>query len=482
MGDADAVIQAAALVPRCVGVCGAILQLSFEAPGLRASALVGLGVPARLGESWLGRDRPGGTRLPPGSRCLNGSGNELKYTLAEVENGGVTSARGFSAGGVFAGIKTPGEDKLDIGLLYSELPCTAAGVYSRNSVVSPSVTLTRQLVGAGAAVHGVVANSGCANCAVGEQGLIDARETVSIAARRLGVDAEQALIASTGVIGVELPMALIREHVPRIRLSEDAGDEFARAIMTTDTHAKQIAVRVDVDGTAITVGGCAKGAGMIHPNMATMLSFITTDAAVSRPFLQQTLSEAVAVSFNQIDVDGDQSTNDTVLLLANGAAGNSELSGGDSGSDSFAGAVGYVSRYLARELARDGEGARRLIEVRVEGAETDADARMAARSVASSLLVRTAVYGQDPNWGRILMAVGKTEIALDESRVKVFVNDIQIVEGGRAIPFNTQSVVAGLGELEVRLRVDLDVGKGSGEAWGCDLTEEYVVFNSAYTT
>ena len=331
-------------------------------------------------------------------------------------------------------------------------------------------------------VHGVVANSGCANCAVGEQGLIDARETVELAAAKLGVGSDQVLIASTGVIGVELPMALIRDHLPRIQLSDDAGDEFARAIMTTDTHAKQIAVQTEVDGKTVTVGGCAKGAGMIHPNMATMLAFMSTDAAVEREFLQSTLSDAVELTFNQIDIDGDQSTNDTVAILANGAAGNSALEGGDQGSENFAQAVMYVAKYLAKELARDGEGARRLIEVTVEGAHSDVDARKAARSVASSLLVRTAVYGQDPNWGRILMAVGKTQIPLDESRISVFVNDIQIVDGGKAIPFNIQSVVASLGAPEVRLRVGLDVGDGTGEAWGCDLTEEYVVFNSAYTT
>ena len=402
--------------------------------------------------------------------------------LTPIADGTVTSPSGFSAGGIYAGIKTPGEDKLDIGLLFSERPCAAAGTFSQNSVLSPSVTLTRQLVNAGRMIHGVVANSGCANCAVGEQGLIDARETVEVAAEKLGVESGQILIASTGVIGVELPMALIREHLPRIQLSDDAGDEFARAIMTTDTHAKQIAVQTEIDGKTVTVGGCAKGAGMIHPNMATMLAFIATDAAVEGSFLQDTLSNAVTLTFNQIDIDGDQSTNDTVAILANGAAGNAALEGGDQGSENFAEAVAHVAKYLARELARDGEGARRLIEVTVEGAHSDVDARKAARSVASSLLVRTAVYGQDPNWGRILMAVGKTQIPLDESRIRVFVNDIQIVDGGKAIPFNIHSVVASLGAPEVRLRVGLDVGNGTGEAWGCDLTEEYVVFNSAYTT
>ena len=402
--------------------------------------------------------------------------------LTPIADGTVTSPPGFSAGGIYAGIKTPGEDKLDIGLLFSERPCAAAGTFSQNSVLSPSVTLTRQLVNAGRMIHGVVANSGCANCAVGEQGLIDARETVEVAAEKLGVESGQILIASTGVIGVELPMALIREHLPRIQLAVDAGDEFARAIMTTDTHAKQIAVQTEINGKTVTVGGCAKGAGMIHPNMATMLAFIATDAAVEGSFLQNTLSNAVTLTFNQIDIDGDQSTNDTVAILANGAAGNAALEGGDQESENFAEAVAHVAKYLARELARDGEGARRLIEVTVEGAHSDVDARKAARSVASSLLVRTAVYGQDPNWGRILMAVGKTQIPLDESRIRVFVNDIQIVDGGKAIPFNIHSVVASLGAPEVRLRVGLDVGNGTGEAWGCDLTEEYVVFNSAYTT
>jgi glutamate N-acetyltransferase/amino-acid N-acetyltransferase len=221
---------------------------------------------------------------------------------------------------------------------------------------------------------------------------------------------------------------------------------------------------------------------MIHPNMATMLSFLTTDAAVDKEFLQKTLSHAVTLSYNQIDIDGDQSTNDTVLLLANGAAGNTPLTGNSDDSEAFSAAVHQVTRWLAREMARDGEGAQTLIEVIVEGAHSDEDARKAARSVAASLLVRTAVYGKDPNWGRILMAVGKSQIPLDESKIEVFVNDIQIVFEGKAISYSITSVVAALAEDEVRLRVGLHVGDGFGEAWGCDLTEEYVVFNSAYTT
>ena len=404
--------------------------------------------------------------------------------LTIVEGGGVATAQGFQSGGVFAGIKTPGEDKYDLGLLYSDRDCTVAGTFTQNSIVSPSVTVSKDVVARGSA-RAVIANSGCANCSVGEQGLLDARDVAMIAAGQLGVNVDEVLVASTGVIGVELPMNIIRDYTPRIdvRNGDDAGLEFAKAIMTTDTHAKHIAVRYEAsDGSTVSVGGCAKGAGMIHPNMATMLCFISTDANVEQSFLQSTLSEAVTLSFNQIDIDGDQSTNDTVALLANGASGCPRVSGGDENSAKFASAVKLVNRHLAIELARDGEGARHLITAVVEGAESEVDARMAARSVVASLLVRTAVYGRDPNWGRIMMAVGKTGIPLVESQIDIFVNGIQIVAEGKAIAYNPQSVIAALDQHEVELRVNLNCGDGFGEAWGCDLTEEYVVFNSAYTT
>jgi len=277
-------------------------------------------------------------------------------------------------------------------------------------------------------------------------------------------------------------MALMREFIPQIEVTEDGGGEFAKAILTTDKRTKEIAVSFDVDGVTHTVGGVSKGSGMIHPNMATMLAYITTDANVETRFLKETLSGAVKLSFNQIDVDGDQSTNDTVLLLANGAAGGSVISGGDDASKAFTEAVLKVSQYLAIEIARDGEGATKLIEVTVNGAHSTDDALKASRSCAASLLVKTAVYGRDPNWGRIFMAVGKAEIPLDESKIDCYVNDIQIVHAGKAISYNIQSVVSALGGDQVRLRVDLNVGDGTGVAWGCDLTEEYVVFNSAYTT
>jgi glutamate N-acetyltransferase / amino-acid N-acetyltransferase len=406
----------------------------------------------------------------------------MTLPIASVPNGTITSARGFSAGGVFAGIKTPGADKLDIGLLISDQPCAVAGTFSQNSIISPTVTLSSARVGTDKRVRAVVANSGCANTAVGAQGLTDAKEMTELAATQLGVTAEETLVCSTGVIGVEIPMALMREYIPQVSTKDNGGNEFARAILTTDKRTKELAVSFDVDGVTHTVGGVSKGSGMIHPNMATMLAFTTTDANVDPAFLQSTLSAAVKLSFNQIDVDGDQSTNDTVLLMANGSAGGAEISGGDDASEAFAEAVLQVCKHLAIEIARDGEGATTLIEVTVEGAHTDDDALLAARECAASLLVKTAVYGRDPNWGRIFMAVGKAQIPLDESKIDVFVNDIQIVADGKAIAYNVQSVVTALGGDEVRLRVGLNVGDGYGQAWGCDLTEEYVVFNSAYTT
>ena len=358
-----------------------------------------------------------------------------------------------------------------------------AATFSRSSVLSPSVTMSRELVEGDGPIHGVVATSGSANCAVGEQGFIDGRETVALASGATGAGEAGMLIATTGLIGVELPMSLLRTFIPQIKLSDEGAEDFARSIMTTDTAPKQEALTVDLGGKKITIGGAAKGSGMIHPDMATMLAFVTTDAAVTRDFLRAALSEAVDATFNQIDVDGDQSTNDMVVLLANGAAGNPPLDGEGEASERFRAGVRKVCEELAKQIVRDAEGGRhKLIEVEVVDAADDASAQRAARSIASSLLVKTAVYGQDPNWGRIMMALGKSRIELEESRIKILINDIQIVEEGRAIAFNAHSVVQSLGSDTVAIRVELGMGEGKGRAWGSELTEEYVIFNSAYTT
>ncbi|NQW17645.1 MAG: bifunctional glutamate N-acetyltransferase/amino-acid acetyltransferase ArgJ [Chloroflexi bacterium] len=406
----------------------------------------------------------------------------MPFDIQVLDNGTVTSPKGFRAGAVYSGLKTPGPGKLDLGLLVSDTPAKTAATFSQNSILSPSVTVSRESLKGGREKRAVVVNSGNANCAVGEQGFKDAREVVSLAADHIGVDASEVLVCSTGVIGVELPMGLIRAHMGTIELSDDGGNDLVKAIVTTDKRLKQKAVSINVGGVTVSIGGISKGSGMIHPNMATMLSFLSTDANVEQEFLSATLQAAVDVSFNMLTVDTDQSTNDTCILMANGAANNAEITAGTAEGELFAAAVTDIAIHLAREMARDGEGASKLIDSTVTGAYTVADARMAARSIASSPLVKTAVYGRDPNWGRILMAVGKTSIPLDESKIQVFINDIQIVEGGAAIPYHVESVVQALGRPEVYLRVALNVGDGDATAWGCDLTEEYVVFNSAYTT
>ena len=385
------------------------------------------------------------------------------------------------AGGVHAGIKTAGEGVFDLGIVVSDTKASAAGVFSQNKVLSPSVTLSRRRIAKGSA-RAIVANSGCANCSVGQQGLTDAEEMTALAATHVDVDAEEVLIGSTGLIGVELPMALVRQNLGNIILGDDGGNRFARSIMTTDTHPKEVAVSTQIDGHEIVIGGCAKGSGMIHPNMATMLSFITTDAAVDPSFLQQALKNAADTSFNMIDVDGDQSTNATLIVLANGRAGGAEICSGTPAGEVFQEALTYVCVELAKQMARDGEGATHLVEVTVEGARTLQEARLAARNIVSSLLVKAMIYGRDPNWGRVMMALGNSGIDFEESDVDIFVNEIHIVHEGMSIAYLKDAVVSSMSEEEVRIRVRIGSGEGTASAWGCDLTEGYVIENSAYST
>ena len=398
-----------------------------------------------------------------------------------LDGGGVTSPRGFKAGAIYAGVKTAGDGILDLGILFSEEPATVAGTFSTNKVVSPSLVLTRDRTSSGIA-RAVVANSGCANCCVGDQGLNDAKEMTALTAKHLGLTDNEVLIASTGLIGVELPMALIRQNIGNVVTKNEGGTEFAKAIMTSDTRPKEVAVAVEINGSRITVGGAAKGSGMIHPNMATMLGFITTDANIDADLLKEILVDVVDYSFNMIDVDGDQSTNDTVLLLANGAASGPKIKGGTNESEVFKEAVRYIAITLAKELARDGEGAQKLVEVVVEGAQDISQARKAAREIASSLLVKAMIHGRDPNWGRVMMALGRSGIEFMESQVDVFINDIHIVHEGKSIPYLVDAVVSAMNVDEIQIRANINTGTSMATAWGCDLTEEYVTFNSAYST
>ena len=399
-----------------------------------------------------------------------------------VDGGTVTSPLGFRAGATYAGLKTFAEDKLDLAILLSESPCATAGVFTTSAVRSATVTVDRQRLAQGIPMRALIVNAGIANTCVGEQGFIDAEEMTSLAAQKTGTAPEQVLVCSTGVIGVELPMSLIRSGVEQIELTGNGGANMARAIMTTDTRPKEVAVSFEVGGRQVSLGGIAKGSGMIHPNMATMLSFLTTDAVVEREFLQQSLSQVADQTYNMLTVDGDSSTNDTVLLMANGMAQNPEIQAGSADADTFMAALRQVCTYLTQELARDGEGASHLIVVEVSGAADTTDARKAARTVASSNLVKSAVYGADPNWGRLMMALGRSGAAAEEEKVDLFVNGVCIMEAGKPIPFHRDAVVAQMRRPEVTFRLQLNLGSGEATAWGCDLTEEYVIINSAYTT
>ena len=402
--------------------------------------------------------------------------------ITHVDGGTITTARGFRAGGAFVGIKTYSEDKMDMGMLLSDTPCSAAGVFTKSTLVSPSVTVNRETLAAGAPVRGLVVNSGIANAGVGEQGYIDAKEMAAVAAAGLGVKPEEVLVFSTGVIGVELPMALINKGVGQIELSEDGGNQLARAMMTTDTKTKEAAVSVNLGGAAINIAGVAKGSGMIHPNMATMLCFVATDAAVEQDFLRAILPDVADNTLNMLTIDGDTSTNDSLVVLANGSAGNNPISAGGADAESFKAALTEVLVQLTRQLAQDGEGATRLLVAEVRGARNTHDARLAAKTIASSLLVKSALYGADPNWGRLIMALGRSGAETVESQIDLYINDVCIMEGGRPVPFHRDAVVALMRSDEVTFGVNLNLSDGQATSWGCDLTEEYVVINSAYTT
>lgn len=401
--------------------------------------------------------------------------------IERIVDGSVTTPKGFVAGATYVGLKTYGEAPLDLGLLMSETPAVVAGTFTTSKVRSASVVLSEHRASSLEA-RGVVANSGCANACVGDQGMKDAVEMTSLAAARLGVSSEEILACSTGIIGVELPMGLIRSGIDKIAVSADGGHEFARSILTTDHNTKEYTVSFLLDGVRVHIAGCTKGAGMIHPNMATMLCFLTTDATVEPALLSHLLKEAVDSTFNMISVEGDTSTNDTVLLFANGAAGAPAIDSGSASGETFRRALFEVCRELAKAIVRGGEGATKLIEVVVEGAQSLTDARLAARSVASSVLVKTAIYGNDPNWGRIMMALGKSGAEMQESRMALYINDICIMEDGLPISYFKDAVIANMNGPEIKLVAKLNIGEGSATAWGCDMSEAFVTFNSAYTT
>jgi glutamate N-acetyltransferase / amino-acid N-acetyltransferase len=403
--------------------------------------------------------------------------NEIK----EIPGGTITSPKGFTAGAVYAGIKSEEAELPDVGLLYSEVPCAAAGVFTTNRIKAAPVLLSQKNLIEQKA-QAIVVNAGCANACVGEQGETDAFDMAAFTAYKLKIDKESVLVASTGIIGVALPMPKVRDGIDRVELSTKGGHDLAWAIITTDTGAKEIAVTASAGGKEFIIGGIAKGAGMIHPNMATLLSFIATDAAVDPDFLQLALRHAVDISFNMITVDGDTSTNDSVFLLANGLAKNELIDADSPDAGIFQKALEKVCLYLAKRIAGDGEGATKLIEVTVEGALTVADARIAARTIASSSLVKSAIYGADPNWGRIMAALGRSGVEVEGAGIDIYLGGLQVAQKTQAANFEPKKAKEILKKKQVSIKVNLNVGKGSATAWGCDLSEEYVTINSAYKT
>jgi glutamate N-acetyltransferase / amino-acid N-acetyltransferase len=401
-------------------------------------------------------------------------------SFSVLSDGSSTSARGFRAAALAAGIKPSG--KPDLGVWASDAPCVAVGTFTQNAFPAAPVVHSRDLLRARARAQAVVFNAGNANACNGDQGLADVREMARLTGQLLGISPDLVLAAETGVIGVPLPMDRVRAGLERLQPRPDGGHEAARAIMTTDTRPKETAVVLEVGGREVRIGAMTKGVGMIYPNMATMLAFIGTDAALDEGFARAALKRAVDVSFNMITVDGDTSTNDSCFLLANGLSGAATLSDGSAEAAHFEAALEAVCIDLARKMAADGEGAQKLLQVDVTGAASIDDARRAARAVAGSSLVKTALHGEDPNWGRIFAAVGYSGAQVDPLRASLWIGDVPIAHNGVATGASRDDARAQMAGDEVHYRVDLGLGSGSARAWGCDLTEAYVVENSAYTT
>ncbi|HLM76991.1 MAG TPA: bifunctional glutamate N-acetyltransferase/amino-acid acetyltransferase ArgJ [Rubrobacteraceae bacterium] len=394
---------------------------------------------------------------------------------------GVTAAAGFLAAGVACGVRYEG--RRDLGLLLSEEPgCTAAVVQTMNVLKAAPLPVTKEAVATGN-VRAVVVNSGIANAATGRRGLEDAYRMQALAAAELGLEKEEVAVSSTGVMGEHLPMDRIEAGIKEAVASlSESGSGFAEAILTTDTRTKEASARVQVGDKTVTVGGVAKGSGMIHPNMATMLGFITTDAAVKKESLQSTLRRATDRSFNRVTVDGDTSPNDTVLLISNGAAGNTPLTAESPDYPAFEGAVEAVMRQLAKEIARDGEGATKLVEVIVEGAKSEEAAAALAKAVVGSPLFKAAVYGEDANWGRVLNAMGYAGTPFDPEGVELYFGPIKVFANGEPVPHREAEANATLAGDEVQVVARLKEGEASATAWGCDLTYEYVKINGSYRT
>ena len=404
----------------------------------------------------------------------------------EIITGGVTAAKGFMAAGVEAGIKY--QNRKDMAMVYSKTPCRAAGVFTTNVVKSAPVLWDKEVVESEWEAQAIVVNSGIANACTGKLGYEYCRETAGAAADALEISPQSVLICSTGVIGMQLPMEKMTEGVrmlaKAIKPGEEAGTDAAKAIMTTDTRNKQVAVKVTIGGKEVTIGGMCKGSGMIHPNMCTMLAFVTTDVNISKKLLQEALSADVQDTFNMVSVDGDTSTNDTLLVLANGQAGNPEITEKGADYDTFVEALHYVNETLAKKIAGDGEGATALFEVKVIHADNKEDAKTLAKSVITSSLTKAALFGHDANWGRILCALGYSGAKFDPEAIELYLESsagkILIFKDGMAADYSEEEATRILSCSEVTALVDMKMGEAEATAWGCDLTYDYVKINADY--
>lgn len=403
-----------------------------------------------------------------------------------VIKGGVTAAIGFQSSSTAAGIKY--QNRKDMALLYSEVPCKAAGTFTTNIVKAAPVKWDQEVVKNSPFAQAVVVNAGIANACTGAEGYGYCKDTADAVAKVVGIPANAVLVASTGVIGKQLPMDRITAGVEAMASlldgSLESGTASAQAIMTTDTKKKEAAVQITIGGKTVTIGGMCKGSGMIHPNMCTMLSFVTTDAAISKELLQEALSQDIQDTYNMISVDGDTSTNDTVLLLANGMAGNEEINEKNDDYAEFCKALNYVNQTLAKKMAGDGEGCTALFEVKIVGAETKEQAKVLAKSVITSSLTKAAIFGHDANWGRILCAMGYSGAMFDPEKVDLFFESaagkLQIIENGVAVDYSEEQATKILSEPEVTAIADVKMGDASAAAWGCDLTFDYVKINADY--
>lgn len=400
--------------------------------------------------------------------------------LKEID-GGITTAQGFRAGGFHCGMK---RKRKDLGWLFSEVPATAAAVYTTNSFQAAPLQVTKESIATEQKIQGLIVNSAVANACTGEEGLHNAYQMRHWFATKMGIDDHLVAVNSTGVIGKQLDMEKLRKGIAQINVDHSIGENFGQAILTTDTFSKKTCIQCEINNQWVTIGGAAKGSGMINPNMATMLSFITTDAEIEADALDSALRIAVNETFNCITVDGDTSTNDTVMVMANGLAENNVITLADQdGMQSFIKALTYVCRILAKQIASDGEGATKLVEVHVKGAKIQKEAQAIAKAIVGSSLVKTAIFGADANWGRIVCAIGYSGVQLDANSISVSIGGIQVVKQGMPADFDEEAVQHYLQhEKEILIAADLNAGNQEAHAWGCDLSYDYVKINASYRT